>query len=250
MEQNGSPDRQWKHDFAGDAMRTKIAQWMGSIYIHDGRFTGALLEDLILLASIAVGFHNLLSRDRNPADGFFDSTLTFTTLSITATVMIAYHLLWRILETTRGGQGRLEQEPLAEQVPRFCAALSLLIGLYNFSKNVPLFLLSLVLFYSFLMFWHFLVSPEMRKIRGTIVFDFFGLVCALAFAWLAFDLYTKSQIFWKSLPYYATDPLSADVVKRSFAGRQINFVYLMGLCAGAMAANAILAFFRGLEKGA
>ena len=52
-------------------MNNKPFRWLKSIYLKDGRFTGAMLEDLILLASIVVGFQNLLSRERNPADGFF-----------------------------------------------------------------------------------------------------------------------------------------------------------------------------------
>lgn len=230
-------------------MNNKPFRWLKSIYLKDGRFTGAMLEDLILLASIVVGFQNLLSRERNPADGFFDSTLTFVTLTIAALVMVVYHMLWRVLETTQGGHRILERERLIEQVPRFLAALFLLIGLYNFSKNLPLFIASLVLFYFFLVFWHALISAEMRKTRGTLVFDCFGLLSAIAFAWFAFELYQKSRVFWQTLPNYANDPLSADVVRRSFAGTQVNLVYKMGLFAGAMAANAILAFSRGLVKG-
>lgn len=218
------------------------------IYLNRGRFTGALLEDLILGVSVVLGLVNLLSRERNPAEGFFDSTLTFVTISIVALVMVMYHVLWRILETAYGGHHRLQGERLIEQVPRFCAALFLLIGLYNFSKNVPLFIASLVLFYFFLVVWHVVISKEMRKARGTIVFDCFGLICAIAFAWFAYDLYQKSSDFWRTLPYYATDPTAADVVKRSFAGKQVNLVYMMGLFAGAMAANAVLALARGVMK--
>lgn len=228
-------------------MVSMLSKWR-DIYLKDGRFTGALLEDLILATSIVLGLSNLLSRDRNPAEGFFDSTLTFATISIVALVMVMYHLLWRILETAHGGHHRLQGERLVEQIPRFCAALFLLIGLYNVSKNVPLFIASLVLFYFFLVIWHVLISAEMRKARGTIIFDCFGLLCAIAFAWFAFDLYQKSGDFWKTLPYYATDPTAADVVKRSFAGKQVNLVYMMGLFAGAMAANAVLALARGLMK--
>ena len=219
------------------------------MYTIDGRFRASLLEDLLLSASVVTGFHNLIDRDRSPSDGFFDSTLTFTTVSIVAIVMVIYHLLWRILETTRGSQRRLEHEPLKEQIPRFCAALFLLIGLYNFASNLPLFIISLVLFYFFLAVWHAVISKEMRKARGTIVFDCFGLVCAIAFSLFAFDLYFKSREFWSELPKYVSDALSADVVRRSFAGKQTILVYLMGVFAGAMAANAVLAFARTLLKG-
>jgi hypothetical protein len=144
----------------------------------------------------------------------------------------------------------LSRESLKEQFPRFLAALFLLIGLYNFSKNVPLFILSLVMFYMWLNVWHWTLSENMRRVRGTVVFDIFGLLCAIAFAIVAYDLYTKSQFFYDvTLPRFAKDPQSASVVRDVFGGRQTNSVYAMGLFAGAMAANALLALFSGNRRG-
>jgi hypothetical protein len=229
-------------------MKNKVFLWLHSVYLKDGKFTGALLGDVLLLIGLYLAFKSLLSHDRSPTDGFFDSTLTLVTIIIAALVMVVYHLLWHILETPQGGHQKLVGERWPEQIPRFLAALCLLFGLSKIADDLTLFVSSLVMFYFLLVIWQLLLSAEMRKIRGTLVFDCFGFMCATAFAFVAYDLYQQSQEYWQTLPNYATDPLSADVVKRAFGGKQVNRIYTMGLFAGAMAANAILAFAHGLVK--
>lgn len=226
--------------------RSGFIGWLRVVYLHKGRFRSALLEDLVLLSSLVIALPRLFTR--SPMDGFFDSLLTMATLSIVAVVMLIYHVLWRALEGFKANQSLLDQESLYEQIPRFLASLALLVGLYNFTSNIPIFLSALVLFYFCLLGWHKIVSKEMRETRGTFTFDCFGLACATAFAAIAFTLYMKSRAFWGELPRFASDGLSADVWRRSFAGKQTNLVYAMGLFAGAMCANAILAFIRGLSK--
>lgn len=226
-----------------------ILNWLKETYVENGRFRGALLEDVILMASMALGIQRVTALDWKPDGGFFNGDLTRITLLLVATVMFAYHVLWRILETRTAMQKEMSRESLKEQFPRFMAALFLLIGLYNFSKDVPLFILSLVMFYLSLNIWHWTLSKNMRKVRGTIVFDIFGLFCAIAFAYFAYDLYLKSQVFYAvTLPRFAKDPQSASVVRDVFGGRQTNSVYAMGLFAGAMAANAFLALFSGNRR--
>lgn len=227
-------------------MFSGIIVWFRETYVEDGRYRAALLEDIILIVSMAVGSYRIMSLDWNPGSGFFDRDITKVTLLLVSAVMLAYHVLWRLLEARRSMHNELLKESLKEQFPRFIAALSLLTGLYNFSTNVPVFISSLVMFYLSLNVWHLTVSKNMRRLRGTVVFDFFGLCCATAFASIAQDLYVDSQIFFDvTLPRYANDSQSASVVLAVFGGRQTNSVYAMGIFAGAMAANAFLAFISG-----
>jgi|GEM_PF-3922965 len=152
-------------------------------------------------------------------------------------VLLTYSLSLYCLEncgTLKTGLSRVK----GDYVLRVCAQIFLGFALAAIGINLRYFLGFFLAFVIITFLWSVACY---RLTRATFFQDVINLMLCLAYAYIAWNLFSKAAEFEQSYSAFVSDPDSFKIRLEHMRGETINFVVFLGLVMGAAIAN--LAFF-------